>query len=250
MDFAMSRRSQGFDVAQIGRIEMHMTPTSYPEAAIDFAAISKCSALPIPDTPVLKAAIICAKGASDSWLFNHVMRSWLFATHISRVRDVACDAEVLAVGSVLHDLGLTDRHRANDRFEVDGANAAVRLIEAAAPEMERRRRQLVWDCIALHSTASIARHKEAEVALVNAGIGLDYAGAGLEHISAGARAAILKAFPRIGMKDRFCQCLSALAREKPASTYGTWVADFGQRFVEGYNPPSSVDVLFAAPFPD
>jgi HD superfamily phosphodiesterase len=34
------------------------------------------------------------------------------------------DPEVLACATILHDLGLTEKYESNDRFEVDGANAA------------------------------------------------------------------------------------------------------------------------------
>lgn len=220
----------------------------WADVEIDLDCLERLAPFAIPATPLVKTAIGHAKAESEPWLYNHVIRSWLFAMHVARHRSLTCDIEVLAVGSVLHDLGLTERDSALERFEVDGANAARRLIEQVAPEMDSRRRQLVWDCIALHSTGSIARHKEVEVTLVNAGIALDYSGAGLDHLSAEAHAAILEAFPRLNMKDRFCSCLCALAAKKPASTYGTWVADFGHRFVEGYAPPSSVDTLFNSPW--
>jgi hypothetical protein len=218
------------------------------EAGLDLAAIERCAALPTLNTPLVRAAIAHAKVDSEPWLFNHVMRSWIFATHVARERRLDCDLEVLAVGSVLHDLGLTERHKALDRFEVDGANAACRLVDQIAPPMDQRRRQLIWDCIALHSTGSIARHKEVEVALVNAGISMDYGGAGLDGLTAQTLASILDAFPRLGMKNKFCNCLCALASSKPRSTFGTWVADFGTRFVPGYAAPSSVDSLFESSF--
>ncbi|QNA86359.1 hypothetical protein G4G27_22040 [Sphingomonas sp. So64.6b] len=214
------------------------------------AFLSTLTALPIDEAPILHTAIDQARSASEPWLFNHVMRTWLFATHIAVARGVRYDAEVLAVGSILHDLGLTDQFAGENRFEVDGANAARNLIGRAAPEMATSRQQLVWDCIALHSTGSIAKHKEVEVALVNAGVALDYGGSGLDSIESETLNTILAAFPRLEMKQRFCGCLSKLAADKPATTYGTWVADFGLRFVADYSPPSSVDTLFAAPFPE
>lgn len=223
-------------------------PDISEEREFDFAALSLLAAGPVPDTPVVREAIRAARSSSEAWLFNHVMRSWLFATHIASGRDVAYDLEVLLIGAVLHDLGLTPRYAADNRFEVNGANAARRLVDDFAPDMEPGRRQLVWDCIALHSTGSIARHKEAEVALVNAGVAMDYAGAGLELLPSESIIAILKAFPRRKMKDCFCACLCELAAGKPASTYGTWVADFGIKFVDGYAAPSAVDAFFAAPF--
>lgn len=223
-------------------------PEILEDRDFDFAALSLLVAGTVPDTPVVRAAVGTARSSSEPWLFNHAMRSWLFATHIADVRDVAYDPEVLLIGAVLHDLGLTKRYAAENRFEVDGANAARRLVDVFASDMEPSRRQLIWDCVALHSTGSIARHKEAEVALVNAGVAMDYAGAGLETVASERIDAILTAFPRRKMKDRFCACLCELATSKAASTYGTWVADFGNKFVDGYVAPSAVDALFAAPF--
>jgi len=39
--------------------------------------------------------------------------------------------ELLAVATILHDLGLTDRYTAESRFEVDGANAARSFLKGA-----------------------------------------------------------------------------------------------------------------------
>jgi hypothetical protein len=215
---------------------------------LEFDALAKLVRGDLPDTALVRAAVVHAQAVSEPWLFHHVMRSWLFATHVAHDRGQSHDAEVVAIGAILHDIGLTPGHGSDDRFEVGGANAAWRLIDRFAPSLDSRRRQLVWDSIALHSTGSIARHKEPEVALVNAGIGMDYGGAGLDRIAPADLDVILAAFPRLGMKERFCSCLCELASEKPASTYGTWVADFGLRFVDGYAPPSSVDSLFASSF--
>jgi hypothetical protein len=32
----------------------------------------------VPDTPLVSAAIECARQQAEPYLFNHVMRSWLF----------------------------------------------------------------------------------------------------------------------------------------------------------------------------
>jgi hypothetical protein len=156
---------------------------------------------------------------------------------------------VLAVASVLHDLGLTSACEGSNRFEVEGANAARTFLAAAAPDMEPPRRQLVWDSIALHTIGSIAQHKEPEVALLNGGIVIEYAGVGKDALDKRIVAAILGRFPRRRMKEAFTTCLCNLVRERPASTYGTWVAD-GHRFVPDYDPPSAVDRLLNAPYPE
>jgi hypothetical protein len=47
-------------------------------------------------------------------------------------------------------------------------------------ETDERRLQLAWDAIALHSTASIALHKEPEVMICCAGIIADFRWTGRE----------------------------------------------------------------------
>ena len=78
----------------------------------------------VTDTRLVRDAIDLARSSSEPYLFNHVMRSWLFGILLSENAKPLQDPELLAVSTVLHDLGLTDRYTAEERFEVDGANVA------------------------------------------------------------------------------------------------------------------------------
>ena len=51
----------------------------------------------VPDTPVISLAIEYAREHSEPYLFNHVMRSWLFAESLAQLNRVEHDAEVLAI---------------------------------------------------------------------------------------------------------------------------------------------------------
>src|ERR1700689_5726421 len=83
----------------------------------------------VPDTTRVRGAMELARGLLEPFLFNHVMRSWLFGVLLSEGAEHAPDAELLAVAATLHDLGLTERHAAENRFEVDGANAARAFLK-------------------------------------------------------------------------------------------------------------------------
>jgi HD superfamily phosphodiesterase len=74
----------------------------------------------VPDTPLVTAAIEYARKHSEPYLFNHVMRSWLFAVSLAEARQISCDGEVLAVATLLHDLGLARAFDGPLRFEVEG----------------------------------------------------------------------------------------------------------------------------------
>ena len=225
----------------------------YPEPHHDTAS-SAASTLPtqrlagvaVADTGVVERAFCFAQAQYEPWLFNHVMRSWLFATLLGQREGLAYDAEVLAVITLLHDLGLADAFSGPLRFEVEGANAARDFAHGAG--MDAHRCQLVWDGVALNSTPSIARYKEVEVSLSQRGVGIDWGGWEYEAIAEPQRQAILAAYPRLDMKHRFSHAVCGIAQSRPQTTYDNFARDFGERFVPGYAAPSSVDALMDAPF--
>jgi HD domain-containing protein len=198
------------------------------------------------DTPLVRDAIDLARSSSEPYIFNHVMRSWLFAVSVAEATKPSLNPELLAVAAILHDLGLTDRYFGTERFEVDGANAARTFLTEHGIPMQQT--QLVWDAIALHTTHSIAVHKEPEVATTHSGIFMDVMGAGLDLIPKQRLQAILSEFPRLAMKKQFLECLCSVVRRKPGSTYDNSLRDIGIRYVEGFATPSSVDFIENAPF--
>jgi hypothetical protein len=200
----------------------------------------------VADQPLITSAIEYARRLSEPYLFNHAMRSWLFAEAIGRVKGVDFDREVVAVGTILHDIGLTSGVSGPNRFEVNGADAARLFIKGEG--LSDRRAQLVWDLIALNSTPSLALHKEPEVAVGTMGIGLDYGGFGVEALPAGEVDRILSAFPRLAMKQQFTETCRQLVTTKPQTSYDNFLRDFGERFVPGYKAVSTVDLLMNAPF--
>jgi hypothetical protein len=200
----------------------------------------------VPDSPTIQRAIEYARENSEAWLFNHVMRSWLFAESLAQSNHVAHDGEVLAVATLLHDLGLMESFYGPLRFEVEAANAARNF--ARREGFDARRSQLIWDGVALNSTPSIGVHKEAEVSLCTQGIGLDWGGFGYPSIPAPQMEAIVSAFPRLQMKQQFTRAVCRICETRAATTYDNFARDFGERFVPGYQRPSAVDLLFGAQF--
>jgi len=200
----------------------------------------------VPDNRLITAVIEYAQRLSEPYLFNHVMRSWLFSEAIGRMKEIDYDREVVAIGTILHDIGLTPTVSDPNRFEVNGADAALSFIKAE--RLSDRRAQLIWDLIALNSTPSLALHKEPEVAVGTMGIALDYGGFGLEAFAADDVQRILSAFPRLKMKQRFAETCCRLVTEKPETSHDNFLRDFGERYVPGYKAVSTVDFLMNAPF--
>ena len=200
----------------------------------------------VPDTELISRAIEFARERSEPYLFNHGMRSWLFAVIFAQRKQMPHDGEVLTVTTILHDLGLAEAFNGPLRFEVEGANAARAF--ARNEGIDDRRAQLIWDGVALNSTPSISLYKEAEIALATMGIGLDWGGFGYDALTESEVAEIVEAFPRLELKQKFARAVCRIVETRPTTTYDNFARDFGERFVPGYKPASTVDYLLNSPF--
>lgn len=220
-----------------------MSPTAQPPVMSGKTRV--LGGITVIDTPLITRAMDHARAHSEPFLFNHAVRSWLFAVRLGQLQGSPHDAEVVAVSSLLHDLGLTNCCTGPKRFEIEGADSAREF--ARGQGLDDRRVQLIWDSVALNSTPSIGLYKEPEVALCTAGIGLEF-GFQYDRIPPNEMKSILAAFPRLDMKRRFADSVCRIVKTKPETTYDNFAGDFGERFVPGYKRPSTVDYLMDAPF--
>src|SRR5256884_5919218 len=152
-----------------------------------------------PYSPAVRDAYAQAEAESQPWLFNHVMRSWLYGAKLAQRRGLAPDAELGAVAVLRHDLGLARGGAPDRRFEVVGAD--IGRAFALTHDMGERRAEAVWDSIALHTTPSIAQHKGTDVACCQNGIACDYGGVGYQDLGDDGKKIILSAYPRLGLKN-------------------------------------------------
>ncbi|KAK2029179.1 hypothetical protein LX32DRAFT_589167 [Colletotrichum zoysiae] len=130
----------------------------------------------VVDTPLVRAAQTFAQQVSDTFLYNHIMRTWLFGAlvinHNTTLKETV-DLEVHAIGSILHDLGLVlngswisqDR-----RFEVDAAAATTDFVERQVSRdgedaaWDANRLQLLFDSVLLSSEYRFSLYKQPTVA--------------------------------------------------------------------------------------
>ncbi|MGC1902400.1 MAG: hypothetical protein WA715_01120 [Candidatus Acidiferrum sp.] len=98
---------------------------------------------------------------------------------------------------------MTNRNTATDRFEVDGANAARTLLKDRG--ISTQQTQVVWDAIALHTTPTIAFHKEPEgVMTIQESRWTSSVRVLIE--SRRTDNAALAEFPRLALKNQFRAC--------------------------------------------
>ena len=195
-------------------------------------AVGRELGLNLPESRAVRDAYAQAQAESERWLFNHVVRSWLYGAKLARHRALNPDAELVAVSVLLHDLGLARGGAPDRRFEVVGAD--IGRAFALSHDMGERRAEAVWDSIALHTTASIAQHKGTDAACCQSGIACDYGGVGYQHLSDDDKQVILSAYPRLHMKNMLTTCLCGIAKNHPNTTRDNFIADFGLKYVPGY----------------
>lgn len=200
--------------------------------------------LTIPDTAPCRAAEAFAREASEPTLFHHAMRTFAFGAAAAHARRIAVDHELFFLGAVLHDLGLTELATGRDRFEIAGADLAVKLLsEHGVRDADL---DVVWDAIALHTTEGVPPRKRPEIALVQLGAAIDIGLVPLATVG-DAAADILARWPRLAFKRCLPRALLAAYRRGPASLASQVVADTVEREL-GVRGPNLYDVIVNASF--
>ena len=175
----------------------------------------------VPDSKLAQAASELVRDTESDLLFHHSARVYYFGALAGARQKLKFDSELLYVGAMFHDMGLTEKyHTTTERFEVDSANAARDFLRQHG--IDQASIDVVWDAIALHTTPGIPRHKKPEVALVTAGVGMDVLGIGYQEVSDVDREAILKAHPRgEHFKEKIIQTFYDGFGYRPDTTFGT-----------------------------
>ena len=175
----------------------------------------------IPDSKMARDLTQLIRDTESELLFNHSARVYLFGALTGQRKGLKFNPELLYVGAMFHDIGLTERYRqSQNRFEVDGANAARDFLRSyGIPETDV---ELIWDAIALHTTPGIPEHKKAEVALVTSGVEMDVLGLAYEQFTDSEREAVVTAYPRAGgFKNAIIRAFYEGMKHRPDSTFGT-----------------------------
>ncbi|MGY1857197.1 HD domain-containing protein [Modestobacter sp. SYSU DS0290] len=203
----------------------------------------------VPDSTLAREATELVRDATSDLLFHHSRRVFLFGSLQGRRLGLSADPELLYVGAMFHDLGLTERHRRDDqRFELDGADEARRFLQAQGVPEPRVR--LVWEAIALHTTPEVPWRLEPEVALVTAGVETDVLGIGYRELSPTDVAAVTAAHPRPGFKTAIVDAFADGFRHRPDTTFGTVNGDVLEHRVPGYRHVDFVEVIENSPWPE
>ena len=203
----------------------------------------------IPDSRLVAEATELVREAATPLLFHHSRRVYLFGMLQGQRRGLNPDPELLYVGAMFHDLGLTDKYRTqHQRFEVDGADEARRFLTSHGIDDALARR--VWTAIALHTTPGIPEFMEPEVALVTAGVETDVLGIGYLDLDQAAIQAVTAVHPRPDFKRQILAAFTNGFADRPDTTFGTVNADVLAHFAPGFTRTDFVEVIRANAWPE
>src|SRR6202790_4043941 len=179
----------------------------------------------IPDSKLAREIAELVRDTESPLLFHHSSRVYYFGALAGMHRGLSFDPELLYAGAMFHDLGLTPRHSsAQERFEVDGANAARDFLRSHRIPQDDI--DTVWTAIALHTTPGIPQHMHPVVALVTAGGEMDVLGLTYAEYSDAERQAVVHAHPRSELfKEDIIQAFYDGIKHKPDTTFGNVKAD-------------------------
>lgn len=204
----------------------------------------------VPDTPLVRDTTEFIRAAENDLLFDHSRRVFFFGALQGVRRGLQPDLELLYVGAMFHDIGLTERFRATSqlRFEVDGANTARDfLLERGVDEAKARR---VWLGIALHTTPGVPEFLDPEIALVTAGVETDVLGMGRDDLDSEALSAVTAAHPRPGFKRQILLAFYDGMKNRPGSTFGTMNDDVLAHFDPSFVREDFVDIILNNTWPE
>jgi hypothetical protein len=187
--------------------------------------VDEISGVRIPDSKLARETTQFIRDTESDLLFHHSVRVYFWGALTGNRKGLTFDPELLYTAAMFHDIGLTARYESSQlRFEVDGANAAREFLQGHG--ISESDIETVWNAVAFHTTPGIPEFMRPEIALVQAGTGMDVAGRGYNQFTGAQREAVTAAFPREadfknGIIDAFYRGL----KHRPDSTFGTFNDD-------------------------
>jgi hypothetical protein len=120
--------------------------------------LGRLTEVPAPDSAAAADAEWLARAESSPMLYGHALRSYFFAALLAARDGMDYDQELLYVGCVLHDIGLTPRFADPIRaFEHVSADTCAELVERHGWAQPRRYR--LHRAVVLHADQRRAVHR-------------------------------------------------------------------------------------------
>src|ERR1700758_1323310 len=175
------------------------------------------SRIDLPDSEIACAATQFAFDVSPAVVAHHSVRSYLFGRELAAAKGLRCDVdyddELVFLSCILHDLGVTEHANGDQRFEVDGADAAARFLRDHG--VQDARVSTVWQAIALHTSIGLAHKFGAEQAVAQMGISADIVGTGRHMLPPGFADQVHASWPRHDLGYALAELIAGQVEANP-----------------------------------
>lgn len=168
-----------------------------PPGSPIYQNIPKC----IPADEISQGAYKLAQSCLTPAIINHSVRVFLIAQWTAQREQLEWDAptkkSLLCVACILHDIGCANQFDGPQRFEVEGADAAVAYLRqhnVSSSDIHE-----VWQAIALHTSPGIAERISVLARLLRQAVLIDF-GSQLNKEDQDARYNAEQSFPRVGIE--------------------------------------------------
>jgi HD superfamily phosphohydrolase YqeK len=113
----------------------------------------------IPETQISQSAYAHVSTLLAPSILNHSIRVYLYATALAKNTKSlyisnAAKHDLLFTACLFHDIGTTDTYDGAQRFEIEGADAAVKHLSQF--DVSEQDKHDVWTAIAIHTSPQIA----------------------------------------------------------------------------------------------
>lgn len=206
----------------------------------------------LPDNEICSAALQLVTDVSPTFLTNHCVRSYLFGRELAAADGLRAgidyDDGLVFLSCVLHDLGITDYGGGDQRFEVDGADAAARFLGERGVDDDAV--HTVWQAIALHTSVGLAHRFGPVQAVAHLGIALDINGFDKQKLSGGFAERVHAAWPRHDLGYAIAEAIAGDTRANPMKAPPLTFPEHVHHLISGAPAPTFFDLIAASGWGD
>lgn len=173
--------------------------------------------IPLPDSASVKIALQEIESCASPSVLQHSFRTYFWGAGLGQAEGLKFDAEFLLVSSLLHDLGMTTKHRNTNCscFAADSALAAADVMQRANWEADKR--ESLSEAICLHMNGHVGLSQGAEAHLLQQAAAYDIVGTRYYDLHKSYRETVLKKHPRNNINKDFSAFIANEKRQHPNS---------------------------------
>jgi len=176
-----------------------------------------------PTSPIAHAATDLARDVSPPFLFNHSARTFAWALLIADKDKILYDRELLYVGAILHDIGLTEAYDGPRCFENEGAAAAAAFVRDRG--WDPLRGESLAEAIRLHMHPRVVPADGAEGYLLGEATGTDCRGHRVGELDPALIAEVVAGIPWLDFTENFIALCEDQAHRKPGCLVDLYLRD-------------------------